>query len=158
MGARGPKPKPTALKVFEGTRVRNKKQAQHEAKPESKRSFPEPPSHLGKWGKKTWNETGPALYAVNLLTIADLPAFSLYCSEWDRWHAARIDIDKTGINIITAHGVKQNPSVRTMNAATANIKQLGAQFGMTPSARVGMNAPVEDKGHDELEDFKSAVS
>ncbi len=158
MGKRGPKPMPTALKVFKGARVEGCGRGKKEPLPDSHSKFPDAPKHLGEWGKKAWKTTGPALFAVNLITKADLAAFELYCSEWDRWHLARIDIEKNGINVHTVSGVKQNPAVRTLNAATASIARFSAQFGMTPASRVGLRAPVEDKGHDELEDFKSAVS
>jgi P27 family predicted phage terminase small subunit len=61
----------------------------------------------------------------------------LYCSALADYHAAAELVERQGITIAGRDGgVVTNPAVRVRNAARLTAHPLGADFGLTPSARV----------------------
>ena len=150
MGKRGPKPKPTALRVIHGNPA---KRPLPEGEPMPGIGLiPSAPEWLGKIGTAVWNEESPKLRAAGLLTSVDSRALSLYCEAWDDFFEARQHIEKNGSIAIGKNGPYQHPAVGMKNKAIQRIKQIGAEFGMTPSSRTGINLAVQDTA-DPFEQF-----
>lgn len=157
MGKRGPKPKPTALRVFEGTRIQRPTDRTTEPVPLAD-SIPDPPPCLGVHGKAEWEKITPILYSVGCLTDADESLFIQYCSAWDDFYSALKDMKENGLFYETEHGSRQqNPALKLKYTAAALIVKIGGMFGMAPASRVGLSSAVQDVGHDDLERFKSEV-
>ena len=154
MGKRGPKPKPTALRVFEGTRVHRPTDRTEEPTPMVS-GLPEMPAWLGSYGEAEWSRMVPILSSIGCFTDSDWTVFGQYCGALDRFHAAREDMAKTGMFIETEKGRIANPALKAVKEATDQIVRIGNMFGMSPSARVGLTGVPRDDARDDLERFKS---
>lgn len=153
MGKRGPKPKPKALRVFEGD-PGNLLASRHEGEVSPAAEIAPAPEWLREHGKRIWNETAPRLGAVGLLTTLDGGSLSLYCDAWDDFFEAMEDIKNHGAKCFSEKGGEyQNPSVGIKNKAKLFIKQMGAEFGLSPVSRVGLNTDA-GAAVDDLEAFK----
>lgn len=158
MGKRGPQPKPTALRVFEGQRLERPAGRQDEPCPDVS-TLPIAPDWLGEWGRAAWDRMAPVLHATKLLTDADVNLFEQWCYAHDVFHQARLELAAGGICIDTQKGRQANPAAKVMSVQTGIIIKIGQLFGMGPSSRVGLSAPTQDSGHDDLDNFKrTAVS
>lgn len=153
MGKRGPKPKPTALRVFEGTRIQRPTDRSQEPIPGAG-DIPQAPDWLGSYGKAEWLRIAPLLHAVGCLTEVDQSQLSLYCHHWDDFHRARQNVATNGLVVMTEKGEISNPAIRTQYMAAGLIVKLGDRYGMTPAARVGLSGAQQDHGHDDLDNFK----
>lgn len=146
MGKRGPKKEPTNLKLVKGNpgkRPLNKKE------PKPKISLPSAPDHLCFSAKHEWKRVAKALYDLGLLSELDRAALAAYCNAYGRWvaaekklkAAAKEDPEYGGLLIETSNGnLIQNPLVGIANTARKEMARLAGEFGMTPSARTGIEA------------------
>lgn len=138
-GKRGPKPKPTALRVFEGDPGRLLAKRNGEVQPTGEVETPQPPEWLGETGKEVWHRVSGHLHRIGCLTMIDTNLLALYCEAWDEFFEARAEIEKSGIVAMSDKGAEyQHPAVGIKNKAIQRIKQIGAEFGMSPTARVGL--------------------
>jgi P27 family predicted phage terminase small subunit len=141
MAPRGPKTKPTSLKLVTGTARAGRLNAD-EPRPEVAR--PDPPDHLTDAARAEWHRVVGELIALGLLTNLDRGALGAYCQAYGRWSAAEHalarmasrDASTDGLIVRTKSGnVIQNPLVGTANKAMADMVRYAAEFGLTPSAR-----------------------
>ena len=156
---RGPKPKPSALKLIQGNQGKRKiNKSEPQPKPVRR---PRPPIDLDEDAKKEWGRVVRELEALGLLSKLDLPVLSAYCVAYSRFKSANdalnavADKDKAfrGLLIKTKQGNWiQNPLVGVARRAADDMTRLAAEFGMTPSSRTRLqvNAPKEV---DEWADF-----
>lgn len=156
MGKRGPKPKPTALRVFEGDPGRLLGKREGEVQPSQGKSVPVAPDWLGEHGVEVWGFLAPVLFPIGCLTKSDASLLAMYCEAWDDFFAARKIIEEEGMTIFNGKGGKSvHPAVKVKNQAIARIKQIGGEFGLSPSSRVGLNlSPAQEV--DDLEAFKAS--
>ena len=157
---RGPKPKPSALKLIQGNpgkRPINK----CEPKPKPVRR-PRPPTDLDDHAQKEWRRVVRELEALGLLSRLDLPVLSAYCIAYSRFKSANnalnavADKDKTfrGLLIKTKQGNWiQNPLVGVARRAADDMTRLAAEFGMTPSSRTRLEVRAPNE-FDEWADFR----
>lgn len=138
MGKRGPKPKPTALRVFEGDPGRLLAKRDGEPQPAIGDSVPTPPAWLGEVGLAVWGKYAPQIHALRLLTGVDYEHFAQYCAAHDHYHAADAEVRKLGQLVPTKGGFAGNPAVRQRRDAQQAIRQIGSDFGLSPASRVGM--------------------
>lgn len=150
MGKRGTKPKPNAMRLFEGNR--------------SKRPMrPEPapklldgstcPAWLGDAAKDKWNETAPMLERMGVLAETDADCLASYCVAWQEMLQATAVIDKEGIVTVSEKGSPYiHPAVNIRAGAFNRIKIFGSLLGLSPVARMGLNA---EKKQDKPSDFES---
>jgi len=156
---RGPKPKPSVLKLIQGNpgkRQINKS----EPKPKAARR-PTPPIDLDDCARKEWRRVVRELEAVGLLSKLDLPTLCAYCVAYSRFKSANdalksvADKDKVfrGLLIKTKQGNWiQNPLVGVARRAADDMVRLAAEFGMTPSARARLQVRTP-QDVDEWADF-----
>lgn len=155
MGKRGPKPKPTAIRIHEGSRIRKPAAAAQEPKPATATAMPKPPNYLEYHGKKEWVRVAPLLREVGCLTDIDLTLLAQFCSAHDDYHRCVTAIKKNGVICVGATGGDiMNPAFRGKYLASALIAKIGAMFGFSPTSRVGMSGAPQDEGFDDLESFK----
>ena len=100
MGKRGPKKKPTALRVFEGNPSK-RPIPENEPQPEG---IAKKPDDLGPIASQTWDQTAAVLGPINLLTAADEHAFITYCHAWEDYTTAKADCAKHGEYCIDQNG------------------------------------------------------
>lgn len=154
MGARGPAPKPTVLKVITGNPGK-RPLPKNEPKPAP--VAPPCPSWLNPTARAEWKRVAPELEKLGLLTRIDMAALASYCVAYSDLVAARREIDGHGFSmeIVTEKGglyYQQRPEVSIANKAMALIKGFCQEFGLTPSARGRMSVPQRPEGDDDLLD------
>ncbi len=151
MPPRGPKTKPTNLKILTGT-ARSHRLNPNEPKPEI--AQPEPPDHLTDAARGEWDRIVVDLMALGILTHLDRGALAAYCQAYGRWSAAETalarmaarDAVTDGLIVKTKSGnLIQNPLVGAANKAMADMVRYAAEFGLTPSARTRV-AGMSDAG------------
>lgn len=153
MGKRGPKPKPTALRVFEGDPGRLLNKREGEPLPPDGECPPAPP-WLGSIGRDVWADLAPKLHAIRLLTVVDQRHLAQYCSAWEQWHKADKEVDKHGLTQVNDKGMLvANPAVKQRADARQAIRQLGGDFGLSPASRVGLKSSTPTKSSP-LSEFK----
>ncbi len=153
MAQRGPKPKPTKLKLLTGT-ARDHRLNPHEPQPDVAR--PDAPAHLTDAARDEWDRIIDELMALGILTHLDRGALAAYCQAYGRRSAAEAalarmaarDAVSEGLIVKTKSGnLIQNPLVGAANKAMADMVRYAAEFGMTPSARTRV-AGMSDAGPD----------
>lgn len=124
---RGRKPKPTALKLLDGTR----KDRINTDEPSAPPAELDPPEWLYKMARDHWIELAPILSRAGLLTQADRPALALLCEAFQRF---RHDPEDT--------------------KARDLYRRMLAEFGLTPSSRSRLKTSEPPK-QDALAEFLS---
>lgn len=122
---RGRKPKPTALKLLDGTRS----DRVNRDEPALPKGHTEAPGWLEGDARSHWNELAPMLHKAGLLTEGDRPALALMCAAYGRLRLDPLD-DK----------------------ANDLYRRMLIEFGLTPSARSRIKATTE-KPKDAMADF-----
>jgi len=150
----GPKPKPTALKIFQGNPGK-RKLPRAEPKPLAK--APPCPAFLGAVAKAKWATLVPELSRLGLLTIIDGDTLSCYCQAWAEFEASTRQLEKKNgrfITIVETGYVQPHPAVAQQRSAWAAIKSFASLFGLDPSSRSRLDAGSKaDGGRNELDDF-----
>jgi P27 family predicted phage terminase small subunit len=155
VGKRGPKPKPTALRVFEGDPGRLLGKREGEVLPATGLVIPVSPCALGEHGKAVWDEVAPQLFPIGCLTRIDTRLLFAYCQAWDDYFTAKEIVEKEGMTIFNGKGGKSlHPAYKAKNQAIQLIRQIGGEFGMSPSSRVGLNISP-NKPQNSLSAFKA---
>lgn len=151
MGKRGPVQRPTVLRVLEGNPGKRpiRPHVQMQAK-----EIPDPPVFLSPRALEEWNRLAPGLFALKLLTDADVGVFSAYCQAYGRWQDAETkllemrekDPQTFGMLIKSSKGNPiANPLVYIASAAMRDAHRMALEFGMTPSARSRIDAEGQAK-------------
>ena len=144
MGQRGPKGKPTNLKLLEGNpgkREINKDEPKYDLSEKSEKA----PAWLGTTAKKEWKRVLPLLKKNGLVTDADYMALCAYCQSVDTWVEAEKMKRAEGLVTTTSNGTEvQHPAVNIANSALNNILKFGREFGLTPSSRTGLSAETHE--------------
>lgn len=154
LGKRGPKPKPTAVRIFEGDPGRLLPKREGELIPVAGEICPMPPAWLGSVGAAVWGEVAPVLWAIGCLSANDERLLSQYCEAWEDFFRAREIIETEGTTQTNDKEMaSSHPAVKQKRDATLLIKQIGAEFGMSPAARVGLKIGGQKTGN-ALKDFK----
>jgi P27 family predicted phage terminase small subunit len=140
MGKRGPRPKPTALKNLQGT-YRADRAASNEMRPRA--GVPVCPAHLDAAARAEWERVVPELERTGVLTVVDGAALEAYCAMY----AMAVRFQKIAsmapmINV-PKKGLRTNPAVAEARKHWQLVRQLQAEFGMTPAARTRVGAPAE---------------
>jgi len=147
VGSRGPRPKPSHIKLLEGT-FRPDRAPKHEPKPP--KGHPACPTGLGRVAKQEWRRIIPQLDEMGILAKCDRAVISAYCQTWQRWMELEKAVEEHGFTYTTAFGqVCQRPEVALASKAAALLKQLAAELGLSPSAR--SRVEVKDKKKPEVD-------
>ena len=153
LGKRGPAPKPSALKSL-GPR-KHSKQNKKEPKPET--SVPSCPNWLDRRAKWAFKELSKVLSDIHVLTVADRMALEILCDAYSEYREARQFIFDNGFTYttITQAGdkmVRPYPQVAISQNAWRRVSDMLKQFGLTPSARNGVEA-LKPEEEDPFEAF-----
>lgn len=148
MGARGPRPTPTAILESRGSRAVKKRK--NEPVPTGDVKCP---AWLPAEAKKVWKIVVKHLEPMNILGSVDTNALARYCVLFAKWQACEKFIAENGMVRETV--VKgQLTYVRYPQAGIADklseqLTRLEREFGMTPASRVNMisTKPAEQEEH-----------
>lgn len=168
----GPPPIPTALKILEGNPGQRRL-------PENEiqiiPGLPDPPSFLCDVAKKEWEERGPALVRMGVLTPVDLAIFTAYCQAWAIYVTAWEGLNQlmrslnqvnpeTGkkmghssgafITGTVQGGMKKSPLLAAANDASVLMIRFASELGLTPAARAQLEViPVEETTESKLQGY-----
>lgn len=160
MGARGPAPKPTALKVLQGNPGR-RPLTQNEPKPRVQRL--RCPLWLDPEAQQEWRRLSPELRRLGLLTFVDLAVFAAYCQAYSRWRQAERALSEHGLVMEiggkedeegkrTGAYLQQRPEVSIAQKYHQLMVAAGAKLGLDPSSRSRISVP-EPKAEDPFDEF-----
>jgi len=141
MAQRGPKTKPTRLKVLSGTARKHRLNARE---PQPGIARPEAPDHLTPAARLEWDRVIEQTVTMGIMTELDRGALAAYCQAYGRWVSAETALAGMADRDAVTHGLIirtkagnaiQNPLVGAANKAMADMVRYAAEFGLTPSAR-----------------------
>lgn len=147
MGRRGPPPTPSKLLKARGSW----RAAEREGEPEAS-GTPTIPACLEKdeTAKDIWTEVCHELDDMGLLASADKWAIAAYCIACAQLSRTTEELATQLLTTETNRGETSNPLVTIQHKAMEKIAKLGMQFGLSPSARVGLRVdkqkPESDAG------------
>jgi P27 family predicted phage terminase small subunit len=132
------------------------------------RRLPPAPAWLGKIARAEWRRVTRLLDGIQLLFEHDLQLLALYCQELQVYveaqasikeHGLVVEIYKTETDEETgriSYGalkeIRKNPARAVAAQAAVNVKVLAAEFGLSPSARVGLRNPISKTSEPEIID------
>jgi P27 family predicted phage terminase small subunit len=144
MGKRGPKPKPTALRVLEGNPGK-RPILKAEPKPPRAKTITAP-KELDAEGKAAWRRVVGQLQTLGVYTELDRDALILYCDAWSQWTKGADHIRKHGVLHESPTGqVRVSPAMLVVDKAFGRMRTMLAAFGMTPSDRVGLTPDAAEE-------------
>ena len=133
MGARGPRKKPTALKVLEGNPGKRKLN-RNEPKP-SKENV-RPPEWLTDGGRAMWDMYSTSLMNCGLLTDPDCIIFGAFCSDADMLAKMYNELkDKEKFIGKSVNKIIANPLLLEVDRVMNRMLAISKRFGLTPSDR-----------------------
>lgn len=148
--ARGRPPKPTQLKVLQGTN-RDHRQVANEMKPALYKGVPSPPESLQEYPKacELWREKTMWLDSMCMLHEMDFPEIAAYCISMADYWELREDIRINDRTFTTPSGFSQKrPEVNMAKEALELALKIGATFGFNLSARTKIPAPGKPEDDD----------
>jgi P27 family predicted phage terminase small subunit len=156
MGKRGPKPTPTKLKILRGNPGCRPINADEPQPPVDGIAMPE---HLGEVAAARWGELLPMLQSTRVMTRADVEALARYCDTYEWWLATRAKLKKEGDTypILNDGGeikyIAQRPEVSIAHKLATQLRQLEADFGLSPAARVSLKVEPDAPQESTLQKF-----
>lgn len=143
MGDRGPKPRPTHLKVISGER-------------ESRINRDEPiptegrirkPEDMSEGASAVWDELADDLIDKGCLTPWDIYLFEVFCEAVHSFRENRDLLRTEGYTARGSHGgVIKSPHHQIMRDNQQTMAQIGSRFGFTPGDRAGLEIKGADDG------------
>ena len=127
----GRKAVPTKTKILRGNPGRR---PISDREPEPPENVDECPDWLSEKAKAVWARVVPRLKAVGLFTDIDSDALVLYCGTWADYQMAQEHIALTR----KIHQTTDWKMIRYAHTMLTHLNRLQREFGMTPSARVGL--------------------
>jgi P27 family predicted phage terminase small subunit len=149
MGKRGPKPKPTALRILEGNPSRREINEMEPAifLPAKKPADIESDELANQEWDRLFEAMPPGIY-----TAADTSAIATYCLSWSMLIKAQREIALNGVMV--AHYVeneetgdrmlleyKANPAVKVWKAASETLIKMTDRLGLSPGVRSRLELP-----------------
>jgi len=138
MGARGPAPKPTALRVLHGghrERI-NRNEPVPAALPVVR------PPYLSDEAARKWDELEPHLAAMRVITAVDVDVLAAYCECFARWRRLSQLAANSPPVFKRGEGDEvtfvRNPMWSQIRDAESALRAMAREFGFTPSARSGL--------------------
>ena len=153
MAKAGRRPKPTALRILEGTAKSKPKR-----EPSAPVGVPPMPERLkvDAVALEKWNELASILSRMGVLTTGDGEALATLCEVHSAEQSCLMQLRAGGAVMHTdLGGVKPNPAGPMYRSLVAMKASLLSEFGLTPSSRTKLATQVEVK-KDELEEFFTA--
>ena len=154
MGRRGPPPKPTKLKLLEGT-FRKDRVAPDEFTPAP--GEPECPQQVRKnpLALAQWKRVVTELVDKNVLAKVDVAHLHGYCVAYAAAELAQARYDKKP-EVKTPFGPKTNPAYSEAIKWWEKVRAFGNDLGLSPSARTrgSMQPKEEPKQKDPLAKFR----
>ena len=139
---RGPKPKPTRLKILTGNPG---KRPMNTNEPRSKGGLPTPPRHLSASVRKVWKRLREQIKGSGIATSLDTVAFEMLCKSYADYLDACEKVSQFGAVWIDKGEAKipkfaYSPYWAVMNREWKKVQTMLVEFGLTPSSRSRVQA------------------
>lgn len=93
-----------------------------------------------------WRRLAPLLHEKGLFTEWDRDAFGVFCEAVVQ-HRRACELVNTSLLVKGLHGgLVKNPAAQIVRDTAQVIRGFAQEFGLTPSARVGIQIPDDDSG------------
>lgn len=140
----GRRAKPTALHALRGNPSKKKNLGANEPRFDSV-DVDAPPAWMTEGGQAEWRRIAPALIRQGVLTGADKGAFIGYCEAFAQVEEATKKLKAEGFVVKSKEGGdRSNSWVRIRNQGLDQLRRWAAAFGLDPSMRSKIVAPVEE--------------
>jgi P27 family predicted phage terminase small subunit len=129
---------PTPLRVLSGDATPD--DLEREVKPEPTAGPPKKPEWLTGEGAKVWRRLARSLHTKGLLDDWNALIFAVWCNEVGNYVKAAGMVNTTAL-LVRGHRnvLHKNPALSVQRDAVPAIRLLGAEFGMTPASRAGLD-------------------
>jgi P27 family predicted phage terminase small subunit len=160
MGKRGPPPKDRRVEKQQG----NPGKRRARTRTQQAVAIPECPEWLSPSAREEWYRILTELQRGQLITLVDRAALTAYCQAWAELQWATETIEREGriteSEIYTRSGeptgqtvLRTHPAVKMQRDAFARVKAYLGEFGLTPLARLRVQAQTEPKTVDPFEEL-----
>ena len=130
---RGPPRLPSKIVQLRGNPGKRRR---NRSEPKPKAGAGTCPTWLSTEAKREWRRIVPELERLGLATTLDRALLAVYCDAWAQFQRTTKVLQQEGSTFTTKGGfVRQRPEVAIQRAAVDTIRQLAAEFGLSPSAR-----------------------
>jgi P27 family predicted phage terminase small subunit len=153
MAKAGRRPKPSALRILEGTAKGPRKR-----EPSAPIGVPPIPERLkvDETALAKWHELAAILTGMGVLTTGDGEALATLCEVHAAEQSCLLQFRAGGAVMHTdLGGVKPNPAGPLYRSLVAMKASLLSEFGLTPSSRTKLATQIQTP-KDDLEDFFAA--
>jgi P27 family predicted phage terminase small subunit len=98
---------------------------------------------MSKEAQRIWHKLTPQLHEMGVLAEIDAYTLALLCQHWAYALEAIRTIDAEGLFRQDENGVtRKHPAHQILRDSTNMIVRLGSEFGLTPSAREGLQVEM----------------
>lgn len=144
MGARGPRPYPTKLRMLHGE---NRPSHLNMNEPQPRDALPVCPDEASEAVREVWDHTVRELDAMDLARSADRDALYCYCDAVVTHRRASEIIKQSGLLIRGQKGnMVRNPMIQIQRDAAQIVRAFAQEFGLTPSSRSRIEARSQETG------------
>lgn len=139
MGARGPRPKPTNLRILHGDR----KDRINTDEPPAPDGVAQCPAGVSEQVRAVWDYTVAQLEAMGCASPADRDSLLCYCEAVVTHRQASAILARSNILIRRADSdtLMRNPALSVQRDAALLIAKFAQHFGLSPSARSEIRNP-----------------
>lgn len=150
MGARGPQPKPVALRLLAGERRPSHVNLDS---PQPRARLPRMPLDMSEPAKVIWRRVVRDYRETGLLTAVDTEVLRAYCEAADRYVKAAVMLERTGMLVRGAHRSElvKNPLHQVVRDNAVLVKLFARELGFSPAARAGLRTGGGPEETDDLE-------
>lgn len=124
-----------------------------------------PPSYLKGTAAAMWRRLVPMIKADPIVNDMDRTVVEAFCTNYQLMRQAYDDIQENGItkpiykttispvtgDVVATDftGFKRNPSTQILDSATAKLRSLGSELGLTPQSRADLMSIRTDDDDDD---------
>lgn len=133
MGLRGPAPKPTALKLLQGERHRDRI---NDSEPIPRDALPVCPESVEPAVRAIWDFTMLELAHMKIVASIDRDALLAYCEAVVTHRESSALLHREGLTASNAAGtLVKHPATTIQRESAELIRRFAQEFGLTPSGR-----------------------
>ena len=136
---RGPKPKPSHLKIISGNPGGHGAAINISKEPKSEPASLKPPSGMTKLERVIWNREAPKLFDAGLFTKLDTAMFLMLVRNMAIVEQCTASLHTKGIFWKQGKQVIPSPALSIKRNAEAMVYRIMGDFGLSPSSRSTLN-------------------
>lgn len=150
MGARGPAPTPTHLRLLRGDRASRV----NASEPTASRELPVPPDDIADDVRAIWDYTVRELETMRIASSADRDALLCLCEAIATHRKACAVLARSPILVKSEKGTLiRNPVLAVQRDSAHAVRSLAQLFGLTPSGRSAIQTEGRTGGEQKSNPF-----